>query len=114
MVVRSLGASIGAAWMTTTLDKSAKEHFTFLTAHVDAASATLWEQHRALAEGPLALAQNAEATALAALQLRISTQALLRAFNEGFMMLAVAFALSMAFILAMRSPATAAATAKPR
>ena len=104
-VTRELGASIGTAAMSTLLDRRQKEFFSATTSHVDIYSATTQEQLRTIAEGPgtrLANGGNAADGALALMQLRITTQALLRAFNEAFMTLAVCVGVGMVLIFLIR------------
>ena len=107
-LTRELGASIGTAWMSTMLNRETIRGYTFITSHVTAASAQ--EQLAALQRGPGARLWNGSDAALAVLQQRIAGQALLRAFNRNFMLLAVLFAAASWLIILMRRPKVAVET----
>jgi DHA2 family multidrug resistance protein len=108
-LTRELGASIGTAWMSTMLDRGTKQNFVYLTSHVDAYSSLASEQRLLLEHGPGARLASPEAASLAVLKARITAQALLRAFNGNFMILALAFLCACALIPLMRRPQQAAA-----
>lgn len=108
-LTRELGASIGTAWMSTMLDRDTHRAFTYLTSHVAAYGQAVTEQLAAMQHGPGARVYDAPMGALALLQQRIGQQALLRAFNSNFLMLALAFAGASWLILFMRRPARAGA-----
>ncbi|WP_394849225.1 DHA2 family efflux MFS transporter permease subunit [Pendulispora brunnea] len=103
-LTRELGASIGTAWMSTMLDRESKRAFTFMTSHVDAYSSLVADQASLLEHGPGARLADPQGAALAVLKLRIDQQALLRAFNGNFLMLAFAFLAASWLILLMRKP----------
>jgi DHA2 family multidrug resistance protein len=103
-LTRELGASIGTAWMSTMLDRLSKQNFNFMTSHVTVASSTLVEQASLLAHGPGARLPFPDDSALAVLKGRIAQQALLRAFNGSFLLLALAFLCVSWVILFMRAP----------
>lgn len=113
-LTRELGASIGTAWMSTILDRETKRSFSSITSHVDAFSTPYYEQLRLLEHGPGARLSNAHDAAIAVLGSRIGAQALLRAFNHGFLLLAFAFlAASGLIVLMRRPPRVSAAKANP-
>jgi DHA2 family multidrug resistance protein len=101
-LTRELGASIGTAWMSTTLDRESHRGFTFITSHVTPSAAS--DQLALLQHGPGARLWDASNGALAVLQQRIAAQALLRAFNHSFALLAVLFLIAGASIVLMRRP----------
>jgi DHA2 family multidrug resistance protein len=103
-LTRELGASIGTAWMSTMLDRETHRAFTFITSHVTDAAAAANEQLTALQHGPGARLWDPAAGALAVLQQRIAGQALLRAFNHNFLLLALSFACAGWLIILMRRP----------
>jgi DHA2 family multidrug resistance protein len=103
-LTRELGASIGTAWMSTMLDRHTKQSFTFITSHVDAYSSLVPEQSSLLLRGPGSRLYDPGRGALAALQQRISGQALLSSFNACFMLLAVAFAFATLLVFFMKRP----------
>jgi DHA2 family multidrug resistance protein len=108
-LTRELGASIGTAWMSTMLDRETHRAYTYLTSHVAAAAQATTEQLTALQNGPGTRIWDPEGGALAVLQQRIAGQALLRAFNHNFLLLAVLFAGASWLILLMRRPRPGAA-----
>jgi len=103
-LTRELGASIGTAWMSTMLDRGTKLNYTFLTSHVDRFNPLTAEQLRLYEHGPGTRLADASNAALAILQHRLNGQALLRAFNANFLLLAFAFLLASGLILLMRRP----------
>ena len=103
-LTRELGASIGTAWMSTLLDRSSKQNFNFMTSHVTVASQSLIEQSSLLVHGPGARLPFPEDSALSLLKSRIAQQALLRAFNSSFSMLALTFLAVSWVIVFMRAP----------
>jgi DHA2 family multidrug resistance protein len=103
-LTRELGASIGTAWMSTMLDRETHRSFTFLTSHVTTGAAATAEQLAALQRGPGTQLWDASGGALAILNQRIAGQALLRAFNHNFLLLALAFAGASWLIVIMRRP----------
>ena len=103
-LTRELGASIGTAWMSTMLDRESKRSFNFLTSHVDAYSETVADQASLLAHGPGSRLFDPSNAALAVLKQRLDQQALLRAFNHNFLLLALTFLAASWLILLMRAP----------
>jgi DHA2 family multidrug resistance protein len=108
-LTRELGASIGTAWMSTMLDRETHRAFTAITSHVTTATATANEQLALLTHGPGAQLWDPADGALAVLQQRIAGQALLRAFNHNFLLLALLFAGASWLIALMRRPQASAA-----
>jgi DHA2 family multidrug resistance protein len=86
------------------LDRGSKQNFTAITTHVDIYNPLVAEQAATLARGPGARLADPENAALAVLKSRIDAQALLRAFNENFMLLAFAFLGASFLILLMKRP----------
>jgi DHA2 family multidrug resistance protein len=103
-LTRELGASIGAASMSTLLDRESKRAFNAITSHVDGYGTVLAEQASALKLGPGSRVFDPEAGVLAVLRQRIAGQALLSAFNHCFLLLAFAFLAASWLILFMRRP----------
>ena len=90
--------------MSTMLDRESKRAFTFITSHVDAYGSTVADQASLLEHGPGARLFDPSHAALAVLKQRIDQQALLRAFNGNFLLLAFAFLGASFFILLMKRP----------
>ena len=103
-LTRELGASIGTAWMSTTLDRASKRAYSSITSHVDAFSSVATEQLGQLQHGPGARLTDPALAALAVLKQRISQQALLSAFNSSFLLLATAFLGASFCIVLMKKP----------
>ncbi|HEY2513019.1 MAG TPA: hypothetical protein VGI39_19260, partial [Polyangiaceae bacterium] len=99
-----LGGSIGTAWMSTHLDWMTKQYLVDLSPNVDAFHSAAQEQLRAAQAGVGARMWDSFGTALSVMQARINLQALVRAFNEGFSTLALAFLLSLAVVFLLRKP----------
>jgi MFS transporter, DHA2 family, multidrug resistance protein len=103
-LTRELGASIGAASMSTLLDRETKRAFVAITSHVDAGSPYLAEQAATLKAGPGARLFDPDLGVLAVLRQRMAGQALLSAFNHCFLLLAFAFLAASWLIVFMRRP----------
>jgi DHA2 family multidrug resistance protein len=101
-MTRELGGSIGTAWMSTMLDRSSKQYAADLAAHVDTVSAG--PDVAVLQHGTFASGFDPLGGALSVLNLRVSSQALVRAFNDGFVTLAVVFLVALALVLVLRKP----------
>jgi DHA2 family multidrug resistance protein len=101
-MTRELGGSIGTAWMSTMLDRTTKQYSADLAGHVDAV--TSQPDVAALSHGAFASSWDPQGGALSVLGLRISSQALIRAFNDGFVTLGVLFLGSLLLVLVLRKP----------
>ncbi len=110
-LTRELGASIGTAWMSTMLARQVKQNFTFITSHVDAYGSLAAEQRALLEHGPGARLFDPQGAALAVLNQRIGAQALLKAFNNSFLWLGLAFLAASWVIVLMRRPQRGGAVA---
>ncbi|MBV8759009.1 MAG: DHA2 family efflux MFS transporter permease subunit [Deltaproteobacteria bacterium] len=103
-LTRELGASIGTAWMSTTLVRHTHHAIAAIASHVSAGSDALQDQLATLAHGPGAWLPDAQSAAYAVLARRLDQQALLVAFNHGFLVLSLAFAVGALAIVFMRRP----------
>jgi DHA2 family multidrug resistance protein len=106
-LTRELGASIGTAWMSTMLERGARRASETISSHVQEGTPALIEQ-QAIAVRGLAATVDPQAASLVLLQKRIAAQALLRAFNDNFRVLALAFVSATVLILFMRRPGRSA------
>jgi MFS transporter, DHA2 family, multidrug resistance protein len=101
-LTRELGGSIGTALMSTVLDHNIKEHYTALARNVSLFdNATL----DALTQARHYLAQStsdALSASFGVLAMRISQQALVRAFSQNFSMLAVFYVALLALVGLLR------------
>ncbi len=101
-LTRELGGSIGLAWMSTQLTTNTKIFATGLASHVDVYSPATQDALASLQHGVGARLFDSAQGALNILGLKIQTQALLRAFNQGFLTLAFFFAGSLFLVLLLK------------
>jgi DHA2 family multidrug resistance protein len=101
---RELGGSIGTAWMSTHLDQMTKQYYVDLAPNLDAYGSVARDQLNAAKAVLGARLWDPMGAALSSLQLRLSGQALVRAFNEGFTTLAVVFLVSLGVVFLLRKP----------
>jgi MFS transporter, DHA2 family, multidrug resistance protein len=106
-LTRELGGSIGTAFMASMLSRHTAQQTSVLAEHVSRYDTTTLTQL-----GAMRGVFGSETAALAVMQGRITVQAMVRAFNEGYYMLLALFALAFLLILLMKrasGPAPAAA-----
>src|SRR5205814_3296977 len=89
--------------------RQVKQTLAFTPSHVDGSATRVAEQRPLLEHGPGARLFDPQGAALAVLNQRIGAQALLRAFNNSFLLLAVAFLAASWVIVLMRRPQRGAA-----
>lgn len=103
-LTRELGGSIGTAMISTLLDNNIKEHYTALSRNVsvfnDATQAALAQSRQLLAQS----INDTGAGALGLLSMRLSQQALVRAFSQNFSSLAAVYGLTLSLVLLLRRP----------
>ncbi len=102
-LTRELGGSIGLAWMSTMLTNSTHQFRTDLARYADPYNPLFQEQLRQ-AQGAVARLPDPVQSGYALMASRLDAQALIRAFNSGFLVLAGVFALSFLLILLLRKP----------
>jgi MFS transporter, DHA2 family, multidrug resistance protein len=104
-LTRELGGSIGTAWMSSSLSRTTQLNVTTLTSKVDVYGQQTAEQVAAL-QGSLA-GRVADPTGAAhgILQMKITAQAMVRAFNANFMVLTALFVCTLVFVLMLKKPA---------
>ncbi|NBD07411.1 DHA2 family efflux MFS transporter permease subunit [Corallococcus sp. Z5C101001] len=98
-LTRELGGSIGTAWMSSALSRSTQANATALTSHVDVYGQVAQEQFAQLkaamaARGVL----DPTGAAYGLLGQRINAQALVRAFNTNFLILAAIFVCALVLV----------------
>jgi DHA2 family multidrug resistance protein len=103
-VTRELGGSIGTAWMSTRLDSMTKQYYADLAPHVDPYGQVAQEQLGAAQAGLGSRLWDPLGAALSSIGGRLSLQALVRAFNQNFTLLALVFALSLGVVLLLKNP----------
>jgi MFS transporter, DHA2 family, multidrug resistance protein len=110
-LTRELGGSVGTAWMSTRLDANVKQHLTRIGEHVSPLNSNTLEQ-LGVAQGLLgARSANPLEASLMLLQGRMLLQALVRAFEQGFLVLTIVFCLSMVLVLFLKRPLATAVPA---
>jgi DHA2 family multidrug resistance protein len=97
------GGSIGTAWMSTLITNSTHQFRSDLARYADPYNPLFQEQLRQ-AQGALARLPDPIQSGYALMAARLDTQALVRAFNSGFLVLAAAFALSLLLVFLLRKP----------
>jgi DHA2 family multidrug resistance protein len=90
-LTRELGGSIGTAWMSTMLDRNVKQHLTSLASHVSLFDLSTQLELASIQRTLFGRVSDARGAAVGVLGLRQTTQALVGAFNHGFLVLAVVF-----------------------
>jgi MFS transporter, DHA2 family, multidrug resistance protein len=103
-LTRELGGSIGTAWMSTMLDRHVKEYSTALSAHVSSFDPTTQQQLALLRASVAGRVPDASAASLGIMNARIVGQALVRAFDHGFVALCFVFAACLVLIAFLRRP----------
>lgn len=98
-LTRELGGSIGTAWMSSALSRSTKANATALTSHVDVYGQVAQEQFAQM-KGAMAARGVLDPTGAAygLLGQRINAQALVRAFNTNFLILAAIFVCALVLV----------------
>jgi MFS transporter, DHA2 family, multidrug resistance protein len=110
-LTRELGGSIGTAWMSTMLDRHTKEHYTALSAHVSSFDLVTQQQLALLRGATAGRVADPTAASWGILGPRMSTQALVRAFNQGFLALGILFAAGIALVVLLKRPSGSRAPA---
>jgi DHA2 family multidrug resistance protein len=102
-LTRELGGSIGTAWMSVALDNASNTYGSQIGEAVNPYNPLLQEQLGAL-RGVTGALPNADGGALSILALRVQVQALIRSFNDSFLMVAAAFAVGLILVLFLKRP----------
>ena len=101
-LTRELGGSIGLAWMSTQLSNTTCQYASDLTRHVDVYSQATMDALEGMQHGLGARLYDGAQGALQLLGLRIQQQALMRAFNQCFLTLALFFAGALLLVLLLK------------
>jgi DHA2 family multidrug resistance protein len=110
-LTRELGASVGTAWMTTSLDRSSRSNYANMTRHVDVYSLVASEHLAGIREYLRTKVPGSTELSLGLISKRIMAQAYVSAFNGAFLTLAGAVAIGTILILLVKKPPMAAADA---
>ncbi len=97
-LTRELGGSIGTAWMSVSLDNASRIHASQIGESVNAYNPIVQEQLAAL-KGAAATLPDPTGSATSILALRVQVQALIRAFNDGFLTVTALFAVGILLVL---------------
>lgn len=111
-LTRELGGSIGTAIMSTRLDHNVKENFTALARNVSVFDSETWEALTQIKRFLVGRVADANAASYGVLSLRLSQQALVRAFSQNFWMLAVMYISMLTLVLFLRRPAASRSPAR--
>ena len=103
-LTRELGGSIGTAWMSTMLDRHTKEYYTALSAHVSSFDLVTQQQLAQLRGAVAGRVADPTAASWGILGLRMTTQALVRAFDQGFLALGILFAAGLVLVVLLKRP----------
>lgn len=103
-LTRELGGSIGTAWMSTMLARHTQVQVTMLAPHVNIYDPATMDQLGLLRANLAGRVADPTAAATGILGLRIANQALIRAFNQGFMQLALIFGFALFLVFLLRRP----------
>jgi MFS transporter, DHA2 family, multidrug resistance protein len=104
-LTRELGGSIGTAWMSSMLNRSLGLNLTTLSSYVDVYGQVTQEQLAGIRAQFAGRVFDAINTTYRIMELRISGQALVRAFNVSFTALAFAFLFALVLVLMLKKPA---------
>ncbi|HEY5956721.1 MAG TPA: MFS transporter, partial [Polyangiaceae bacterium] len=104
-LTRELGGSIGTALMSTRLDNNVKQHFTALARNVSYYDNETWEALGQMRRFLLGRVPDPAAASFGLLSMRMSQQALVRAFSQNFSMLALMFFSMLALVFFLKRPA---------
>jgi DHA2 family multidrug resistance protein len=104
-LTRELGGSIGTAWMSVSLDNASKVYDSRIGEAVNVYNPIAQEQLAALKSVAATLPDPTQ-SATSILALRVQLQSLIKAFNDGFLAVAVAFAagIFLVFLLKRAEP----------
>jgi MFS transporter, DHA2 family, multidrug resistance protein len=103
-LTRELGGSIGTAWMSTMLDRNVKQHLTGLASHVSLFDSATQQELGQLQRMLGGRVPDARGAAIGVLGLRQTGQALVGAFNHGFLVLAVVFLGAVSLVALLHRP----------
>ena len=107
-LTRELGGSLGTALMGMLVSDDIKRFGSRLSEHVSLFDAPVQEQLRQIAGSVGALTYQRELVAESVLKLRVTTQAMVLSFENGFRYTALAMALGLVLILLLKKPAPSA------
>jgi len=102
-LTRELGGSIGTAWMSVSLENSSAVYSSQIGESVNPYNPLVQEQLAAL-RGAVSTLPDPGQSALSILSLRVQLQALIKAFNDGFLMVAALFAAGIFLVLLLKRP----------
>ena len=102
-LTRELGGSIGTAWMSVALENSSKVYSSQIGEAVNVYNPIAQDQLAAL-KGVAATLPDPTQSALSILSLRVQIQALIKSFNDGFLMVAALFAVGILLVLLLKRP----------
>jgi DHA2 family multidrug resistance protein len=108
-LTRELGGSLGTALMGMQVADDIKRYSSYLSEYITPYSAQVQDQLRQTAYGVGALTYQRELVAESVLKLKVTTQAMVLSFENGFRWTAFAMALGFILVLILRKPKLGAA-----
>jgi DHA2 family multidrug resistance protein len=103
-LTRELGGSIGTAWMGMNLADSTKIYAQQIGESINVYNPIAQEQLTLLQRGVTARLADPAASAATIMGFRVQTQALIKAFNEGFLLVSALFMFALALVLLLKRP----------
>jgi DHA2 family multidrug resistance protein len=103
-LTRELGGSIGTAWMGMNLADSTKIYASQIGESVSVYNPIAQEQLALIQRGVTSRLADPAASAATILGLRVQVQALIKAFNEGFLLVSALFMFALALVLLLKRP----------
>jgi DHA2 family multidrug resistance protein len=102
-LTRELGGSIGTAWMSVALDDASHVHGSQIGEAINAYNPVAQDQ-LAMLRGAASTLPDPTGAAASILALRVQIQALIRSFNDGFLMVAALFAGGLVLVFLLKKP----------
>jgi DHA2 family multidrug resistance protein len=112
-LTRELGGSIGTAWMGMVVTNGLRTHGAALAAHVTAFDPIVQEQMTALVRNVGTRAASSQLVPEALMQLRVTGQALVLSFEDGFRLAGVAMLCGLIAVALMKRPKVGAGAVAP-
>jgi len=104
-LTRELGGSIGTAWMGTRISQLSAQHAARLAENISPDNFLAGEQIAAMQRGLGARIFSPAEGVLSLMNLRVTLQALIRSFNEAFLLLALVFLFALLLVALLKRPA---------
>jgi DHA2 family multidrug resistance protein len=110
-LTRELGGSIGTAWMGLLIDRATKMHTVYLSEYVTPYNPLAQEQYAAIQGSVGSQTASPQMVPEAMLAMKVKLQALVMAFQDGFMSATAVFLSALLLVMLLRKPKSAAGAA---